>query len=316
MMSVQCSLINIILTVFLLILNNIFHDVTLYITVIRYLPGGTSIARTARVRIQTCGHRLIFTGLCPLAGDRSHVLYSYLLLKLFIAAPQCCRVCHWWSTQILTALLFSHLAFISSFIWNYKYLAHHKTLYTMEIQEYCIFMWLHYGNVRCEDLVSTLQYASSRSYWHHTSLVCILLWFVSHLHLIPSGYVLLNLIGQERSTFLNSFSRIHKHLMVAWKPKTSQIPVSGLSLKEETRRRIVDSMYLDICVGWDRLRVLTVSARWPAGPDWGWVEMRWSLCWEDGRRSGCEMVRWWGAQRPPVTSGARSRRCHLVIFRY
>ena len=106
--------------------------------------------------MQTCGHGVIFTGRCPLAGDRSHVLYSYLLLKLFIAAPQCCRVCHWWSTQILTALLFSHLAFISSFIWNYKYLAHHKTLYTMEIQEYCIFMWLHYGNVRCEDLVSTV----------------------------------------------------------------------------------------------------------------------------------------------------------------
>ena len=126
------------------------------ITVIRYLPGETRLTRTARVRMQTCGHRLIFTGLCPLAGDRSHVLYSYLLLKLFIAAPQCCRVCHWWSTQILTALLFSHLAFISSFIWNYKYLARHKTLYTMEIQEYCIFMWLHYGNVRCEDLVSTV----------------------------------------------------------------------------------------------------------------------------------------------------------------
>ena len=138
-----------ILTVFMVILNIFFHDATIYITVIRYLPGGTSIDRTARVRMQTCGHRLIFTGLCPLAGDRSHVLYSYLLLKLFIAAPQCCRVCHWWSTQILTALLFSHLAFISSFIWNYKYLAHHKTLYTMEIQEYCIFMWLHYyGNVR------------------------------------------------------------------------------------------------------------------------------------------------------------------------
>ena len=138
-----------------------------------YLPWETRLARTARVRMQTCGHRLIFTGLCPLAGDRSHVLYSYLLQKLFIVAPQCCRVCRvWrrWSTQILTALLFSHLAFISSFIWNYKYLAHHKTLYTMEIQEYCIFMWLHYyGNVRCEDLVSTLQYVSSRSYWHHTS---------------------------------------------------------------------------------------------------------------------------------------------------
>ena len=177
------------------------------ITVIRYLPWETRLARTARVRMQTCGHRLIFTGLCPLAGDRSHVLYSYLLQKLFIAAPRCCRV---WSTQILTALLFSHLAFISSFIWNYKYLAHHKTLYTMEIQEYCIFMWLHYyGNVRCEDLVSTLQYVSSPSYWHHTSLVCILLWFVTHLHLIPSGYMLLNLIGQERLSFLNSFSRIH-----------------------------------------------------------------------------------------------------------
>ena len=66
-----------ILTVFMVILNIFFHDATIYITVIRYLPGGTSIARTARVRMQTCGHRLILLG-CVLLLETAHMFSIHI----------------------------------------------------------------------------------------------------------------------------------------------------------------------------------------------------------------------------------------------